>query len=219
MRSLSAEQAETEIVAAMARNDWTSVAALTPILDAIQAKPPTPMLAAALWYADHALRVFPLQPGKKVPYPGTKGFKDATTEVDQLRAWWVRWPHSNIGLATGHGVDVIDIDGLLGVQSWAKTNDLPPIIGTVSTPREGGSHLYVVASGKGNRAAMFPGIDYRGLGGYVVAPPSVNDDGVRYYWRRPLLTDGIPGRRLVCAVCGQVMIFIEAGQTTHPGCG
>jgi hypothetical protein len=178
---------------AMARGDWITAEQLGDQLDALtQPKPPPPMLAAALWYAEQALPVFPLQPRSKVPLARSHGFEDATTEADVIRTWWGIGPHRNIGIATGHLVDVIDVDGPLGVQSWARIPDLPQVLGTVGTPgdqntqRARGSHLYVVAAGKGNVAGLWPGIDYRGRGGYVVAPPSIGPDGNRYRWRTPL---------------------------------
>jgi len=59
------------------------------------------------------------------------------------------------------------------------------VIGKVITPRCG-DHLYVRASGDGNTSGLLPGIDYRGRGGYVVAPPSIGPNGVRYTWTRPI---------------------------------
>ncbi len=40
------------------------------------------------------------------------GFKNASTDPDQIRAWWTRWPDANIAVATGSaaGVWVLDID-------------------------------------------------------------------------------------------------------------
>lgn len=132
-----------------------------------------PSLAvSALWYASIGLSVFPLQPGAKLPYPGSHGFKDATIDAEQIKRWWEVAPQSNIGIATGLLVDVIDVDGVAGVQSWQAATDLPPIIGHVLTPRPYGHHLYVRATGEGNNTETLPGVDYRGLGGYVVAPPS-----------------------------------------------
>ena len=187
MRPPAAGDLEQMIIAAMAADDWAAVAHLEPQLDAVdQPKPPAPILSAALWYAEQGLRVFPLQPGLKMPHRGTRGLKEATTDRDQILAWWSRWPDSNVAIATGHLVDVIDIDGPTGVASWARMKNLPATVGVVSTPRPGGTHLYVAATGKGNKAAIAPGVDYRGLGGYVVAPPSINEAGVRYTWRRPL---------------------------------
>jgi hypothetical protein len=179
---------ETLITQDMTQQDWVTVNELEPRLDAVaQPKQPPPMVSAALYYAEQGLRVFPLQPKLKTPHRGSRGFKDATTDSDTIITWWYDvWPDSNIGIATGHLVDVIDIDGPEGVKSWARMDNLPEILGVVSTPRPGGNHLYIHATGRGNKAGIFPGVDHRGLGGYVVAPPSVNENGVRYTWRRPL---------------------------------
>jgi len=138
-----------------------------------------PMVAAALWYADQGLKVFPLSPGTKIPFKGSAGFKDASTNPDIINGWWDHTPDSNIGIATGHLVDVVDIDGPLGQKSraehwdavFAKIDD--DSLGKVLTPRPGGMHIFVPATGEGNSRAIVPGVDYRGLGGYVVAPPSV----------------------------------------------
>ena len=187
------------ITEAMQSNDWATVHDLEPRLDAAtQPKDPPPLVSAALYYAELGLHVFPLRRLSKLPHRTSRGFKDATTNRDIIIAKWQRWPDSNIGIATGHLIDVIDIDGPEGVHSWAQMMDtLPPILGTVSTPRwdeqkqqprlprGGGTHLYIAATGDGNAAKIFPGVDTRGLGGYVCAPPSVMPNGV-YRWRRPL---------------------------------
>lgn len=181
------------ITTAMQTDDWATVSDLEPRLDAAtQPKEPPPLASVALWYAEQGLHVFPLQPRSKLPHKGSRGFKDASTDYYDIITWWTVEPDSNIGIATGHLIDVIDVDGPTGVQSWAQMKKLPEVIGTVSTPRYGkqprggGNHLYVKAAGRGNKAAIFPGVDYRGLGGYVVAPPSVMFDGTMYRWRRPL---------------------------------
>lgn len=142
---------------------------------------PSRLIAAALWYAEHGWPVFPLQPMSKVPYPGTRGFLDATTEPRQIVRWWSHRPDSNVGLATGCGLDVIDFDGeaahaawlevFAHATTWDECDDLY-VLATVHTPRPGGLHLYIDSTGVGNRQEMLPGVDYRGLGGYVVAPPS-----------------------------------------------
>jgi Bifunctional DNA primase/polymerase, N-terminal len=141
---------------------------------------------AAVFYAAHGWAVFPLVPGGKVPAT-TRGFHDATTDVERVATWWRLKPTANIGLATGgaSGVDVIDLDGVEGVREWFGHPDAerPPLLGRAMTPRPGGWHLYVPASGRGNRARMAPGIDYRGAGGYVVLPPSWSTErSGRYVW-------------------------------------
>jgi len=142
------------------------------------------LVRAAVWYAENGLPVFPLQPGTKLPYPGTRGVLDATTDLDTIGRWWRYRPDSNLGLATGHGIDVIDFDGpaahqawlerFPNAQRWGQCADLFALA-TVHTPRPGGLHVYVDSTGDGNRAGLLgkgSGVDYRGLGGYVVAPPS-----------------------------------------------
>lgn len=183
----TADELEALIKEAMSRQEWDAVADLERRIDAIGGARPVPAIGAvALWYAEQGLRVFPLQPGLKVPHQGSRGCKDATSDLNVIRQWWEWYPESNLAIATGHLVDVIDIDGPVGVDSWLQFDDLPDALGTVSTPRKAGSHLYVAATGDGNSAGIFPGIDYRGVGGYVVAPPSVSVDGRRYRWRKPL---------------------------------
>lgn len=179
--------------AAMETGDWPTVDRWRAWLDeqdhaATARRGQVSLGGAALWYAQAGLRVFPLQPRAKLPRQRSHGCKDATTDVEQVQAWWRAEPEANIGIATGHLVDVIDIDGPAGVQSWANLTNLPPLLGQVSTPRAGGVHLYVPSTdgAVGNRTRVADGIDYRGRGGYVVAPPSVNDHGVAYHWLRPL---------------------------------
>lgn len=141
---------------------------------------------AALSYAARGLHVFALMPGAKTPLPKSHGCHDATTDADTLRAWWRAVPDANVGIATGHVVDAIDIDGPAGHVWRATVRDLPRVLGTVSTPRAGGMHLYVPARpGRGNRARIEDAVDYRGRGGYVVAPPSRTDVG-DYRWLHAL---------------------------------
>lgn len=193
MKPYTLDQAEADLTAACATGDPVAIAAAAEAVDKLDIKAPTPsILAAALWYAEQGLKVFPLQPRAKIPHPGTRGFKDATDDADVIRAWWERMPNSNLGLATGRMVDVVDIDGLLGqtsrAQRWEIFEPLH-VIAKVTTPRAGGMHLYVPAAGVGNKAGLLPGIDYRGRGGYVVAPPSVTDDGVYQFITPPRLAD------------------------------
>jgi hypothetical protein len=153
-----------------------------------------PSLAgAAVWYAERGHLVFPLRPGQKIPAT-PNGFKDASMNPDTIRNWWRAEPRYNIGLSTGHLFDVIDLDGPDGITSIAAIEDeglLPTIIGRVLTPgdereqRPPGMHLLVRPTGDGCATKIRPGIDYRGIGGYVVAPPSLIN-GVPYRWTQPM---------------------------------
>lgn len=188
------ETAEAEVVLRhlMAAGRTQEAMALAEWLDDQPTRPRPTLGGSALWYAEHGLPVFPLQPLSKKPFHGTRGVKEATTDLDTVVSWWREHPNANIGLATGHGVDVIDFDGLEAHVSWGE--NAPDresyggiVLATVSTPRPGGLHVYVPTpeAQPGNRANLVPRVDYRGLGGYVVAPPSWTEVGT-YDFLRPL---------------------------------
>lgn len=151
-------------------------------IDQLDTQPPR-LLDAALCYAAWGWPVFPLKPQNKQPAT-RRGFKDATTDTNQIRAWWTQQPY-NIGLPTGHAFDVIDVDvptGALFYTAELTGDDLPDVHGHVATA-SGGLHLYIPPTGGGNRAGLLPGIDYRGAGGYVVAPPStLGERGRAWSW-------------------------------------
>lgn len=179
---------ETDFRTALDQGDHTRINALARLVDDRHTAPTVASLhAAALWYAEQGLKVFPLSPGSKIPFKGSNGCKGASNNPDVVDGWWTDTPDANIGIATGHVIDVVDIDGPGGVRSYLEVvEELPRIYGRVLTPRPGGMHLYVAAvPGRGNRAGILPHLDYRGAGGYVVAPPSINDQG-SYRWLWPL---------------------------------
>lgn len=153
------------------------------------------LLAAALRYAAAGWPVFPCRSGTKVPaipYPHPReelcrgecgrdghGVLDATTDPETITRWWSRWPTANVGIATGApGPDVVDVDvddGKPGAASLARLRDAGLVAGAIATVRtwSGGLHIYFAGTGQGNSALSRHGIDFRGLGGYAVAPPSV----------------------------------------------
>lgn len=195
MKAATIDDLAQQIQAMIDRDEWEAIDRNVARLEQLEdARRPVPQLGpSALWYAAQGIPVFPLRPGLKTPAT-SHGVKDATTDQSVVRGWWRATPAANIGLACGHRFDVFDIDGPEGERSWWTLRDLPPIIGRVATPRPGGSHVYVRPIGLGNSAGVLgPGIDTRGVGGYVVAPPSVLGEGLpgvkhagRYVWRVPL---------------------------------
>jgi hypothetical protein len=194
MTPVTLDDLEAQLDAALKADDAQAIARIGRELDQLEAetkrRQTSPScLAAALWYAEQGLAVFALAPGSKIPRKGSAGCKDATSDPATIRKWWANDPEANVAIATGHLVDVIDIDGLPGQISIADDPEVLDglvVIGSVSTPRPGGLHYYIAATGSGNRAGILPSVDHRGRGGYVVAPPSVNADGERYVWLEPL---------------------------------
>src|SRR4029453_5938365 len=94
-------------------------------------------------------------------------------------------PQANIGLATGHTFDVLDVDGPAGAQAireLATTHGLQSS-GPLVRPGGGGWHYYLAPTGLGNvHPAGLAHVDWRGRGGYVVAPPSRNAAGPPSQW-------------------------------------
>lgn len=115
------------------------------------------------------------------------GLHDASTDEDEIVAWWRRWPAANVGLRTGVAFDVLDVDGEEGrasiLAACAEHGQLPE--GPWSLTGGGGDHLLFLPTGSGNRAGVLPKVDWRGLNGYIVAPPSVHISGETYTWQAP----------------------------------
>ena len=138
----------------------------------------------ALSYAQRGLPVLPLVPRDKQPLT-PHGFHDASTEADAIHAWWEKWPDANIGIRTGReaGVVVLDVDGPDGEASLTTlAGDLPPTW-VVLTGK--GSHFYFLHPGDDRPNSvrkLGAGLDVRGDGGYVAAPPSVHPSGAIYTW-------------------------------------
>ena len=131
--------------------------------------------------------------GALVPH----GVKDATCNRARILAWWTRHPQANIGLATGHTFDVLDVDGPAGarvIQELAATYGLEssgPLVRTGG----GGWHYYLASTGLGNvQPRDLEHVDWRGWGGYVVAPPSSHPSGHRYQWVPGRDIDAPPGQ-------------------------
>jgi hypothetical protein len=130
--------------------------------------------------------------GSLVPH----GVKDATTNRARVLAWWSRHPQANIGLATGHQFDVLDVDGPAGayaIRTLAAEYGMAssgPLVRTGG----GGWHYYLRPTGLGNvRPADLEHVDWRGRGGYVVAPPSRHASGLAYQWGAGRDLDVPPG--------------------------
>jgi hypothetical protein len=125
--------------------------------------------------------------GALVPH----GLNEATTNRARVLAWWTRHPLANIGLATGHRFDVLDVDGPHGaaaIRALAAEHGLAssgPLVRTGG----GGWHYYLAPTGLGNvHPRDLEHVDWRGRGGYVVAPPSRHAAGHPYQF--------LPGRGL-----------------------
>ncbi len=118
------------------------------------------------------------------------GLKSAVTDREQIKRWWKRWPHANVGIRSGaeSGFVVVDVDpahgGLDSLQKLREQYGALPHTFTVATGSDG-LHFYFahpnvrIPNDAGRR--LGPGLDIRGDGGYVIAPPSLHASGRRYH--------------------------------------
>jgi predicted P-loop ATPase len=145
-----------------------------------------PRLLAALGYAKRGLAVLPCRSRDK--QPATRhGFKDATTDRGALVRTWTANPEANVGIATGgvSGIVVLDIDPRNGgdesLAELERVHGPLPETAIVATGG-GGRHFYFIASGAVQSGDLAPGVEIKGDGRYVIAPPSVHPSGKPYRW-------------------------------------
>lgn len=157
------------------------------------------MRAAALAYRARDWSVIPVEARGKRPLVAWREFQQRLATRGEIDAWFERWPHANIGIVTGRvsGIVVVDVDprhgGLESVARWERVQGpLPPTVQAATGG--GGHHLYFAHPGTvlSNRVAVRPGVDLRGDGGCVVAPPSVHPNGRRYAWTPGHAPDDLP---------------------------
>lgn len=147
---------------------------------------------AARSLAAAGVPVFPCLVEGKRPLT-RRGFLDASSDPEQVAGWWSRTPDANIGIPTGaaSGVVVVDVDvhgPHDGRAAYQRATDAGLVDGAgllVRTPT-GGAHVYFPATpGREQRSwqAATAGVDFRGDGGYIIAPPSrrIIDGSVRRY--------------------------------------
>ncbi len=146
-------------------------------------------VVAAWDYAEAGLPVFPLQPRGKKPLLGSRGFKDATIDAATIHDWWAANPEANIGIPTGlpSTFTSLDVDvkewlekrGDISIQLLQDAHGALPETVRQRTWSGGWQDLYLSVSGLRNSAGEIgDGLDVRGEGGYIVAPPSeVEEDG------------------------------------------
>ena len=142
----------------------------------------------ALKYAAGGWPVFPCNLKKR---PLTKtGFKEASTDESKIREWWIEYKDASIGVPTGKNIGawVLDIDLPEGPQTLnfleQKHGSLPKTL--EQKTGSGGKQLFFKLPPSGlirnnAKTKLGPGLDIRGDGGYVIVPPSKNENG-QYQW-------------------------------------
>lgn len=146
---------------------------------------PAAVTKRALIHAAHGEPVFPAKPWPDKGPLTNHGFYDASTDPAVIEAWWRRWPHALIAIATGAaGIAVLDVDAKdprrFGPDSLELLGHAVPDTWIAHTP-SGGWHHWFDAAGRdvpSTTGKLGPGLDVRAQGGYIIAPTP----GSAYRW-------------------------------------
>jgi hypothetical protein len=137
----------------------------------------------ALNYVKNGQKIFPLIPGDKRPLTA-HGFKDATSDPSVIAGWWDSEPSANIGFPVPEDIVVVDVDSAEALQALKYQDIDLPTTTTVKTPR-GWHFWYRLPNGEKVTGTpnVFPGVDFRSSGNYVILPPSRLRNGKSYVWQ------------------------------------
>lgn len=146
---------------------------------------------AALDYLRRGWSVAPVQPRAKRPLVRWTVRQHLPAAPDEVQRWFRRWPDANVGIVTGAVSGLVVLDVAVAHGGDASLERLEREFGALEPTVEsitggGGRHLYFRHPGFAmpNRAGFVDGLDLRGDGGMVVAPPSIHPSGRPYAWRR-----------------------------------
>ena len=138
------------------------------------------MLLQALNLLSLGYSIIPVSPKGKTPLVKWEEFQHRRASEDEVRNWLRQWPNLNIGVVTGaiSNCVVVDADGVEGIRSL----DNLQLTSSLSSLTGNGKHLWYKHPGLAitNSVRAYAGVDIRGDGGYIVAPPSVHENGKRY---------------------------------------
>jgi hypothetical protein len=155
----------------------------------------TDSVTAALGYAFcRGWMIFPVPPGtkqsyKSARYSGGRAW-GMTRHPMEIERDFRRWPDAGVGIPTGkvNGIFVLEVDtveghgvdGLKGLKALESRHGGLPLTLTAQSP-SGSIHRYFNWPGdeiKNSDGKLAPGVDVRGDGGMVVAPPTRTEKGV-----------------------------------------
>lgn len=182
-------------------------------------KAQTPTHKAALSYAKYHWSIIPMRTREKRPLIRWMQYQQRCATSSEINQWYEQWPDANVGIVTGvvSGIVVLDIDPRHGgdesLDQWIKEYGPLPLTAEVKTGG-GGRHLYFKHSGGliRNKVGIVPGIDLRGDGGCIVAPPSMHPNGKQYCW-----VSGHEPDQMKIAELPNWLMQILTGETQHKG--
>lgn len=147
------------------------------------------MLDEAINLANKGFRIIPCL-GKKPVIQ--KWQKNALSNIEEIKKQWEKKDY-NIGILTGKdGGNIVvidcdikeDINGINNLQNYLKEIGIKLPNTLSATSGKGGKHYYFKTNIDIKTRTNYPckGVDIRGKGGLIIAPPSIHENGNRYKW-------------------------------------
>jgi hypothetical protein len=149
------------------------------------------VLEQALACAARGWPVLPCLPGQKIPATA-HGYRDATTDPDQITDWFSSHSDWNLAIATGApGPDVLDVDDRgpagNGYAAFRQLKQAGLLDGASTYVRTPGGGLHAYFTGTSQRSGHLPAhhLDFQATGGYILTPPSQIDGRAYELIRQP----------------------------------
>ena len=140
-------------------------------------------------YLARGWSLLPLRSQDKRPLVAWEPLQSSHPSAEQVADWFGRWPDANIGIVTGEisNLIVLDIDPKHGGDASLDRleRQFGQLPATIEVTTGGGGHHFYFAHPGGlirSRTGLAQGVDLRGDGGYIVAPPSIHPSGYPYLW-------------------------------------
>lgn len=147
-------------------------------MSAAESRTPATALEWALAYAALGWSVVPVRAPEKVPAEAWLRYQSMPADANKIRSWFDQNPSFGVGLVMGATVGLIalDFDGEEGMALRAQWEARGMPIGPTSLTGSGGCHMLFRHPGRRvpTRKKVVPGLDVRGDGGFIVAPPSLH---------------------------------------------
>lgn len=152
-----------------------------------------PILSAALNYLSYGWGVIPLKPKSKEPLIKWQEYQKRRATESEVKEWFAATPSANVGVVTGaiSNLAIIDLDGPDGLNSGQKLGLKSSVVSLTGNGRQLWYSLVQNVGTIQNAVRVMPGVDLRGDGGYVVAPPSIHPNGKQYRWLKPLTASSV----------------------------
>lgn len=141
----------------------------------------------ALLYKRRGINVVPIAPGGKIPL--IKEWEDRQVTEEEIHGWWKQWPDADLGIVTGPVSNLLVLDIDEGGSTALAKKPIPP---TWAVKTKRGIHYYFrfpeeLKDMPTTKRGIYPGVDVRGRGGQVLAPPSrLGHPTPSYFWMKDM---------------------------------